>query len=52
MKNFERRFELIEKRGKFTSLAVNVFIALVITVAAYLVFSARSSTYIKEAEAC
>ncbi len=50
VKNFERRFELIEKRGKFTSLAVNVFIGLVITIAAYLVFSARSRSYIADAE--
>ncbi len=50
VKNFERRFEQIEKRGKFTSLAVNVFVGLVITIAAYLVFSARSRSYIADAE--
>lgn len=50
VKNFERRFELIEKRGKLSGLLVNVFIALVIIIASYLVFSARSRSYIEEAE--
>ncbi|MBC7792822.1 MAG: hypothetical protein H7Z43_03870, partial [Clostridia bacterium] len=42
-------FELIEKRGKLSSLLVNVFVAVVIIIAAYLVFSARSSSYIEQA---
>src|SRR5689334_19913610 len=49
VKNFERRFEQLEKRGKFTNLAINIFVGLVITVAAYLIFAARSHSYIEEA---
>jgi TolA-binding protein len=42
VKSFERRFEMLERRARLSGLGVNVLVALVIAIAAYMISSVQT----------
>lgn len=48
IKSFERRFEMLERRARFGSLGVNILVAVVVSAAAYMVYSVRAKALNEE----